>query len=79
MRQDIHGVVLLSLETGTWPEFLTQTVSNWGVTEWGFKLVDLLFDSGISLADFHRQLLLGDCYSHLNVGFADSRTLCWTP
>ena len=65
--QDIHDVVLLSLGTGTRPEFLTQTDSNWGIGEWGFKLLDLLLDSGTGLADFHCQQLIGDCYHRLTI------------
>ena len=73
--QDIHDVVLLSLGTGARAEFLTQTDSNWGITEWGFKLVDLLLDSGTGLADFHCQQLLGDCYHRLTVDFAEGQNI----
>lgn len=65
--QNIHDVVLLSLGTGTRPEFLTHTDSSWGIGEWGFSLIDLLLDSGTGLADFHCQQLLGDCYRRLTV------------
>jgi patatin-like phospholipase/acyl hydrolase len=73
--QNIQDVVLLSLGTGTRPEYLQQTDSNWGVGEWGFKLLDLIFDSGTGLADFHCQQLLGACYSRLNINFGEDQNI----
>ena len=59
-------MVLLSVATGTKPQFMTERDSNWGIPLWNFKLIDLIFDSGSGLANYQCRQLLGDCYRRLN-------------
>lgn len=70
--QDIKNVVLLSIGTGTKPQFMPERDSNWGIAEWNFKLLDLLFDSGSGLADYQCRQLLGSRYTRLNVNLQEN-------
>lgn len=64
--QKLEDISLLSLGTGTRPQYITSKDGNWGLKQWGFTLLDLLFDSGVGLADYQCQQLLGSCYLRLN-------------
>jgi len=65
-------LALLSVGPGTKPEFLTQRDTDWGIGEWNFKMLDLLFDGGSGLADYQCRQLIGDRYLCLDdVGRVD--------
>jgi patatin-like phospholipase/acyl hydrolase len=66
-KQDIREVLLLSLGTGTKPQFIGAMDGDWGLKQWGFNLLDLMFDSGSGLADYQCQQLLDGCYQRLDV------------
>lgn len=70
--QVIQDVTLLSLGTGAKPQFSAAMDENWGIAEWNFKLIDLLFDGGSGLADYQCRQLLGDCYRRLNVDLPEN-------
>ena len=68
MRQELGDVVLLLLGGGNASRIPDADGLRLGVSEWEFTSpIDLLFDSGTGLADFHCQQLLGDCYRRLTV------------
>lgn len=71
-NQKITDIVLLSVGTGARPQVMTEENSNWGIAEWNFKLIDLLFDSGSGLADYQCRQLIGDCYRRLNPTLAEN-------
>lgn len=65
-KQDIKDLVLISFGTGMKTTNIASRDGDWGLEEWGLKLVDLLFESGAGLADYQCRQLLDDCYFRLN-------------
>lgn len=65
-NQKIEDIVLMSIGTGTKMINITSRDGNWGIEEWGFSLVEMIFESGNGLADYQCQQLLGDRYCRLN-------------
>jgi uncharacterized protein len=71
-KQDIKDVVLMSVGTGAKMTSITSRDGDWGIEEWGFSLLDLIFESGSGLADYQCQQLLGECYARLNPDLGES-------
>jgi len=65
-QQNIQDLVLLSVGTGAKPQYISSQNGDWGLRQWGFNLLDLLFDATIGLADYQCQQLIGDCYRRVN-------------
>jgi patatin-like phospholipase/acyl hydrolase len=65
--QRLDNVVLLSIGTGTKPQNISSMDGNWGLEQWGFKIIDLLFDAGLELADYQCQQLLGYRYYRIDI------------
>jgi patatin-like phospholipase/acyl hydrolase len=64
--QSLDTVVLFSVGTGRKEEYIESRDGDWGYTQWGFKLISLLLESGSGLADYQCQQLLGDRYFRVN-------------
>jgi patatin-like phospholipase/acyl hydrolase len=73
-HQNLHDIVLLSIGTGIRLEYIPSQDGDWGLAQWGLKLLDLLFDAGSGLADYQCSQLLDQCYwrtnpyLHTNIG-----------
>jgi patatin-like phospholipase/acyl hydrolase len=65
--QDLGNVVMLSISTGTKPQSIDSHDGNWGLAQWGFKIVDLLLEAGPGLADFQCQQLLRERYLRIDL------------
>jgi patatin-like phospholipase/acyl hydrolase len=65
-QPDTQSIALLSVGTGSKPKYLKSRDGNWGLTQWGFNLVDMLLDTGSDLADYQCRQLLADCYRRLD-------------
>jgi patatin-like phospholipase/acyl hydrolase len=70
---NVADLRVLSIGTGAGKRhFLTEENNSWGLSEWGFKLVDLLVDSVTGVADYQaRQLLDSSHYWRLNPALDD--------
>lgn len=66
-NQAAADIVLCSIGTGLKPEFESSHNGNWGLVQWGFKLIHLIFDGSTGLVDYQCQQLLGERYIRLNV------------
>ncbi|HZO91527.1 MAG TPA: patatin-like phospholipase family protein [Chthonomonadaceae bacterium] len=65
-KQRLEDVVLMSIGTGMRLRNIKSRDGDWGLKQWGFTIVELLFEAGIGLADYQCQQLLDDCYIRLN-------------
>jgi patatin-like phospholipase/acyl hydrolase len=59
-------VVLLSISSGHFSQFIEGKDLNWGILQWGRRMVDLLLDSGTSMADWQCRKLLRERYHRLD-------------
>ncbi len=64
---DVKDLRVVSIGTGAGKrQFLTEKDNSWGITEWGFKIIDLLVDSVTGVADYQATQLLDACYQRIN-------------
>lgn len=70
--QVLQDLRVLSLGTGFNAQWVTSDHGDWGVMNWGFKLVDMLMDGAVGLADYQCAQLLGECYRRVNVDLGES-------
>ena len=71
-KQQLSDIYLVSIGTGTKPQFLTETNSNWGIAEWNFKLLDILLEGSSGIADYQCAQLLGDCYLRIDLPLTEN-------
>ena len=65
-KQVLQDVRLLSIGTASTQQSVKSMDGNWGVSQWGFKLIDMLMDGSVGLADYQCKQLLGNCYHRVN-------------
>jgi patatin-like phospholipase/acyl hydrolase len=62
-HEGFREVRLLSLGTGTNPRWVEEKDADWGVIQWGFKLVNIVMDGVNDVADYQcRQILKEDYF-----------------
>lgn len=62
-HEGFREVRLLSLGTGTNPRWMEEKDADWGVIQWGFKLVNIVMDGVNDVADYQcRQILKKDYF-----------------
>lgn len=66
-RAELDQVVLLSVGTGVAKKYIEGAALDWGFTQWGGHLVDLLMDGVAGISDYQCQQLLGERYARLQV------------
>ncbi len=59
-------VVLLSISSGHYSRYIAGRNLNWGILQWGRRLVELLLDSGTSMADWQCRKILRERYHRLD-------------
>eukprot|EP01116_Phalansterium_solitarium_P025298 TRINITY_DN9599_c0_g1_i1.p1 TRINITY_DN9599_c0_g1~~TRINITY_DN9599_c0_g1_i1.p1 ORF type:complete len:482 (+),score=89.54 TRINITY_DN9599_c0_g1_i1:91-1536(+) len=65
----LQDIVVLSISTGYRPKSINAHQignGNWGLYDWGFQIVDLLFDSSVECTDYQVLSLLGDRYQRID-------------
>jgi len=74
-RNDVkhaHGDIrLLSIGTGSSPATVSSVDGEWGLTQWGMKIIDLVSDASVGLPDFQCRQILGDCYRRIDTQFRE--------
>ena len=71
-NQDLKDLYLLSVGTGSKQEFLTAQNSNWGLLEWGTRLINIVLGGSVGLADYQCQQFLPGRYMRMNPKTQDS-------
>jgi hypothetical protein len=71
-KQALDNVVLLSIGTGAKAQFVDSLDGDWGLEQWGFKIIDLLLEGGGGLADYQCRQLLGARYIRIDVQLQDT-------
>lgn len=66
-RAELEEVVLLSVGTGSAPNYIEGDALDWGLTQWGSHLVDMLIDGVTGVSDYQCRQLLGDRYKRIQV------------
>jgi patatin-like phospholipase/acyl hydrolase len=64
--QQLDQVALLSLGTGTNPQFIEEQDGDWGLAQWARHLVGLVLDGGVDLGVYQCRQILGDQYQRVN-------------
>ncbi len=62
----ISDIRLISVGTGSNPQFLDVDNADWGLAKWAPHLITLMLDGGVGLADYQCRQLLGKHYLRLN-------------
>jgi uncharacterized protein len=62
----LDDIIMLSIGTGMKPQFVESMDGDWGLEQWGLKLIDLLLEAGPGLADYQCQQLLGSKYLRID-------------
>lgn len=80
-RPYLDEIVVLSVGTGMVQKFVpvgeacdgeSPCITDWGIVQWGTKLVDIVLDGINGVADYQCKQLLGEHYQRLNTTFAAS-------
>jgi len=66
-RAELGEVVLLSIGTGAAKSYIEGETLDWGLTQWGGHLIDLLMDGMAGISDYQCKQLLGERYARLQV------------
>jgi len=61
-HEGFRDVRLLSLGTGTNPRWLEEQNADWGVIQWGLKLVNIFMDGVSEVADYQCRQILRENY-----------------
>ena len=61
-HEGFREVRLLSLGTGTNPRWVEEKDADWGVIQWGFKLVNIVMDGVNDVADYQCRQILEEDY-----------------
>lgn len=70
-RAELDEVVMLSIGTGAAKSYIEGEALDWGLTQWGGHLIDLLMDGMAGISDYQCKQLLGDRYARLQVELED--------
>ncbi len=74
--RSLASIRLLSLGTGSTHSYIpTPANPDWGLTEWGLHIFDMLFDGAMGVADYQCQRLLKDHYHRLAPGLPGSKSV----
>lgn len=65
-KQKLSDLSVLSLGTGSNPNFLTEMNTSWGLMKWAPHLIGLMMDGAVNLADYQCRQLLGKRYMRIN-------------
>jgi patatin-like phospholipase/acyl hydrolase len=65
-QQEIENVIMTSIGTGLTLNFSRSQDGDWGLLQWGSKLIDILFEASIEMADYQSSQLLRDRFKRLN-------------
>lgn len=65
-RQNLRDVVLLSLGTGAYSQFLTSQDGDWGWVQWAKPIIDIMLGGSMGLATFQCEQLLGKRFHRLS-------------
>lgn len=65
-RQKLTDLSVLSIGTGTNPNYLTEKNGSWGLIKWAPHLIGLMMDGAVGLADYQCRQLLGKRYLRIN-------------
>ena len=69
-KQVLRNIRLLSLGTGFNPTYLQGDRLDWGLEQWAPKMVSLMMDGMMSVADFQCERMLGARYQRVSLVFA---------
>ena len=65
-RQNLRDVVLLSVGTGTYSQYLSAQDADWGWVQWAKPIIDIMLGGSMGLANFQCEQLLGKRYHRLS-------------
>jgi hypothetical protein len=71
-KQALADIVLLSIGTGAKLQSVNSMDGDWGLEQWGLKIIDLLLEAGGGLADYQCRQLLGVRYLRIDFQLIDS-------
>jgi uncharacterized protein len=71
----LEDIVLLSFGTGVTQEFVSSRDGDWGLAQWGFKILHMLMQGSVGLADYQCTQLLGARYMRVNVNLPEAMDL----
>lgn len=66
-RAELEQIVLLSVGTGSAKSFIEGQTLDWGFTQWGPHLIDMLMDGVAGVSDYQCRQLLGERYARLQI------------
>lgn len=64
---ELNDVVLLSIGSGVKSEFDPAKSANRGLLQWGFKILSIVFQGSIGLANYQCRQILGERYYRVNI------------
>jgi patatin-like phospholipase/acyl hydrolase len=64
--QSLGNIAILSIGTGNFPHYMTETNETWGLVQWAPHLISLMMEGSSGLADYQASQLLGKRYYRLN-------------
>ena len=64
-RQYLRDLVLLSVSTGVYSQYLTVQDADWGWIQWARPIIDIMLGGSMGLADFQARQILGRRYHRL--------------
>ena len=67
----LSDIAVLSLGTGIKAEFEPSMDGDWGLLQWGFKILHMLMEGSVGLVDYQCRQLLGDAYARVNLNLQD--------
>jgi hypothetical protein len=65
-KKSLRDIRLLSVSTGSQPKYIDVQDGDWGLAQWGIKLVNILLEGGVGLADYQCKQILGKYYLRLD-------------
>jgi patatin-like phospholipase/acyl hydrolase len=65
-KKNLRDIRLLSVSTGAQPKYIDIKNGDWGLAKWGFKLVNILLEGNVGLADYQCRQILGNHYLRIN-------------
>ena len=71
-NQNLGDLTLLSVGTGSKQDYLTSDNGNWGLMEWGTRLVNIVMGGSVGLADYQCRQFLEERYLRVNPKTQDS-------
>lgn len=65
-KQTLRNLRLISIGTGLQPKHVEVKNGDWGLAQWGMKLVNILLEGSVGLADYQCRQILGNHYLRVN-------------